>query len=68
MYRLVLTLPFNILLVHSWSFETHEEAWHFKLQHYPLFSLEVWSTTEVSTWKGSVVYFPIVTGDVTNER
>ena len=59
-YRLVLSLPFNILLVHYADFPDGATALAFQQEHYPSFSgLEVWSKNCVSSWQGLPIIFPI---------
>ena len=59
-YRIVLSLPFNILLVHRVDFTDSKAAWTYQQEHYPAFpGLEVWPQEHVTAWKGLTVIFPV---------
>jgi len=59
MYRLVIQLPFKILLVHRQGFFWKDAAIRYQKEHYSLFpGIEVWTQREVDDFRGRLLSFP----------
>jgi len=67
MYRLVVDLPFGIMLVHKKVFFCAEAAQVYKDQTYSKYpGLRVWTQTEVDLCRSRAISFPFKV--LTNER
>jgi hypothetical protein len=59
MYRLVIHLPFKILLVHRQGFYLQDAANHYQKEHYGLFpGIAVWTQREIDEFRGRTLPFP----------
>ncbi len=59
MFRIVLHLPFGLLLVHRRSFYDATLARNFRSQTYSSFpGLEIWKQWQVDEFKGKKIHFP----------
>ncbi len=59
MFRIVLHLPFGLLLVHRRGFYNAPSASAFRSQTYPSFpGLEIWKQWEIDAYKGKKINFP----------
>ncbi len=59
MFRIVLHLPFGLLLVHRRSFYDVGAARTFRYQTYSAFpALEIWKQWEIDAFKGKKINFP----------
>jgi len=59
MYRLVIQLPFKLLLVHRQGFYWKDAANSYQKEHYGLFpGMEVWTQREVDDFRGRRLPFP----------
>ncbi len=59
MFRIVLHLPFGLLLVHREAFFNAALASAFRSQIYPAFpGLEIWKQWQVDEFKGKKINFP----------
>jgi len=59
MYRLVIQLPFRILLVHRQGFFWEEAALRYQKEHYGNFpAIEIWTPREVDDFRGRLLSFP----------
>ncbi len=60
MFRIVLHLPFGLLLVHRKAFFHAALASTFRSQTYPAFpGLEIWRQWQVDEFKGKKINFPL---------
>jgi hypothetical protein len=59
MFRLVIVLPFNILLIHRHHFFSVESANAYIKENYSAFpAMEVWTQRKIEQHKGSSAVFP----------
>ncbi len=59
MFRLVIPLPFNLILVHKRAFQDRDAAYAYMDEHYePFPCVEVWRTVDVCAWPGTIINFP----------
>ena len=58
MYLLVLSLPFNILMVNRTPHPSYDAALQVARDEYGVFPMDVWSADDVAQTKSHVIYFP----------
>ena len=58
-YRLVLELPFRMLLLHRAHFKSPVTAMRYRKRRYPSIPLDVWKQPQVDKWPGRRFDIPI---------
>ncbi len=58
-YRLVLELPFRVLLMHRAHFKSPMTAMHYRKRRFPTIPLDVCEQSQVDEWPGHTFVIPI---------